>query len=156
MSDTSLTKAELAAIIDVQRESASHMAKIAGSLADILKTQENLVSKFNDVEKVVSNDLIDKVATKVDGNCKNRNTLCCNALADITKTMDKVENNTTWLTIIVGGAALIIIIAVILLKVVFPSNHQSEALTRDDVKSLLQELHNDEQLHSDERMHKAN
>ena len=65
MSIEQLTKAEILAMLDVQKEAATQMQKVASSLHDISKNQEALLESMSELEKTFRNGLCDKVIDKI-------------------------------------------------------------------------------------------
>ena len=117
MSEDNLTKAEIMAMLEVQKEAATQMEKIASSLHDISKNQEALLNSMSELEKTFRNGLCDKVVEKVN---KEIGVVVQPFSTGQKQLLDKVtivKDNTTWLKHIIGASTLIIIIVTVIVKV---------------------------------------
>jgi hypothetical protein len=138
MTDT-ITKAEMMAMLEVQKDAASQMQRVANSLADIAKNQEKILTKFDDMDALLSNG----VCTKVTSSLVDKITAAIqpfeirqNTILDDTS---EIRKTTGWLMIIVGGASLIIIIAAVVLKVMFPAQPPASTEFRHDMQEMMQD-----------------
>jgi len=115
--DDILTKAEIMAMLEVQKEAATQMEKVASTLHSISKNQEALLNSLAELEKAFRNGLCDKVVEKVN---KEMGVVVQPFSTGQKQLLDKVtvvKDNTTWLKHIIGASTLIIIIVTVIVKV---------------------------------------
>lgn len=124
MSEDNLTKAEIMAMLEVQKEAATQMEKVASSLHDISKNQEAILAATSDLEKAFRNGMCDKVVEKVNEKVEVLVQPFATGQATALKDIETVKANTTWLKHIIGGATLIILIVTAFMKsVTLPPSH---------------------------------
>jgi len=137
-----ITKAEMMAMLEVQKDAAQQMERVASNLALITESQNKIVSSLADVKDNCATNLCDIVVQKLADKfslalvpCKEKNDLIKADTAIIKSDVKIIKGMTYWLRIIVGGATLIIVIAAVVLRLVVP---QAGTV---DVESLVKALH---------------
>ena len=128
MSIEQLTKAEILAMLDVQKEAATQMQKVASSLHDISKNQEALLESMSELEKTFRNGLCDKVIDKIN----EKMGVIVQPLAAkqqlVLETVKKSNDNVAWLKTTIGGATLMIVAITVILKVINPAPNTDDLI----------------------------
>jgi len=123
-----LTKAEILAMLDVQKEAATQMQKVASSLHDISKNQEALLESMSELEKTFRNGLCDKVIDKIN----EKMGVIVQPLAAkqqlVLETVKKSNDNVAWLKTTIGGATLMIVAITVILKVINPAPNTDDLI----------------------------
>ena len=140
---TEITKAEMMAMLEVQKESAKQMERVASNLALITESQNKIAERLEDVKENCATNLCDVVVQKLADKfalalvpCKEKNDSIKAETAIIAKDIKEVKKNTFWLRIIVGGATLVIVIAAVVLKLIVPQQEPHV-----DIDELVKVLH---------------